>query len=988
MMKRRGETDNHIGMTYRYPGSRPFNDTELDRRLFFGREAETKYIFHSILVENLFVLFARSGMGKTSLLNAGLMEWLRQKEFLPMVIRFNNREISPLDSVYSGIEEAVKQRNEQVAPEDRIDREPGEKDTPWQYFKTAVFWTADDKRLIPVLILDQFEEFFTMHSPEPRKAFIEQLADLVRGRVPRALRKTFKSDPQFHFPYSETPPRVKVIISMREDFLGHLEELTHEIPNILQNRFRLLPLKCQQAREAIIRPARLSADEYIRAKGFSYADETVDEMLDFLSERRLGGKIVGTDEVEPFQLQLLCRYIEETVSKKVESEGAGGVVQKSDLGGKSGMRKVLQGFYERGMWALGSVWVQGKVRKLCEKGLIDNRSRLSLEEGYIRRKYNVSKAVLSQLVDGRLLRSEPRVGSVYYELSHDTLVEPILQSQQERKRKRNRFRIPVLVFVFVIIAAVLFNQISKNMQISALYEDAGRLKQVGKYGEAIKKYEQVLEIDESRVLPYREIGEMIEYTGEYARGIETYKKALSNRIKIDTDIIYYRLGRLYEADGEPEEAVTWYEKLKDMESASIGGHEPHIYIGDIYSKLKRGELAEREYLLALEKSEGTSVEAYKGLALLNVGRGRYHEAFDQFNSAVAVCPECAYIYREIAEEMQGFGLSGQSAELYAIASGVDIDDPGYYEELGDDCYRLKRFDLAIKNYEKAKKSGRLKSPTYGQLLRAYIYDEQFDRAIDVFIEILKESTEHVYIYKDLAGAMKRRRLDDKVEELHRRLSEVKFTDAGSYEKLGDALASIKENERAIESYNSAIELDALNESAYLKVGRVLEAEEKYDEAAQNYKTARRRNPTNPSTKIQLARIELIRGNFSKAFVLADELLGESALSPGDELSIRFIRIASSDFQVNRYETYAEDLEKIIEQLKSAQTSQYYYRSKYMRKSSRYEAVKKIVVGNNRLRTREKLFLLHLISIIGNPSGKKLIEFEKKYIEPGVTSSLK
>ncbi len=284
-MKRRDEADSHIGMTYRYPGSRPFNDTELDRRLFFGREAETKYIFHSILVENLFVLFARSGMGKTSLLNAGLMERLRQKEFLPLVIRFNNRETSPLDSVYSGIEEAVRQRNEQVAPLDRIDREPGEQDTLWQYFKTAVFWTADDKRLIPVLILDQFEEFFIMHSPAPRKAFIEQLADLVRGRVPGALRKAFKSDPH-NFPYSETPPRVKVIISMREDFLGNLDELTHEIPNILQNRFRLLPLKCQQAREAIINPARLSADEYVRARGFSYADETVDEMLDFLSERR------------------------------------------------------------------------------------------------------------------------------------------------------------------------------------------------------------------------------------------------------------------------------------------------------------------------------------------------------------------------------------------------------------------------------------------------------------------------------------------------------------------------------------------------------------------------------------------------------------------------------------------------------------------------------------------------------------------------------
>jgi tetratricopeptide (TPR) repeat protein len=980
MMTRRHETKSNISMTYRYPGSRPFSDTELDRRLFFGREAETQYMFHSILVENLFVLFARSGMGKTSLLNAGLMGRLRQKEFLPMVIRFNNREITPLDSVFSGIEEAVKQRNEQVHPQDRIDREPGEKDTLWQYFKTTAFWTADDKRLMPVLILDQFEEFFTLHPMAHRKAFIEQLADLVRGRVPKALRKTFKSDPQFHFPYSETAPRVKVIISMREDFLGDLEELTHEIPNILQNRFRLLPLKCQQAREAIIRPARLSEDEYVRAKGFSYADETVDEMLEFLSERRERGEIVRTDEVEPFQLQLLCRHIEETVIKKVEREGNGKVVRKSDLGGKTGMRKVLQGFYERRMWALGSVWKQKRVRKLCEKGLIDNRSRLSLEQGYIRRKYNVSKAVLSQLVDGRLLRSEPRVGSVYYELSHDTLVEPILQSQQERKRQRNLLRIPILVLAFVIIAFIIYNQISKNMQISALYEDAGRLKQVGKYEDAVKKYEQVLEIDKSRVLPYREIGEMIEYTEEYEKGIDTYKKALSNKIKIDTDIIYYRLGKLHESGGKPEEAISWYERLKDMESTSIGPDEPYIYIGNIYSKMGKAGLAEREYLLALDKSSGEGVEAYKGLAILYVGQRRYHEAFEQFNNAVTVCPECAYIYREIAEKMQELGLSGQIAQLYAIASGVDIDDPGYYEELGDDCYRLKRFDLAIKNYEEALKSRKLKSPTYRLLLRAYIYDERFDKAIDAFITILKESTEHVYIYKDLAGAMKRKRLDDKLEELHRRLSEVVFQDAVSYEKLGDALFSIKENERAIEYYKSALKLDPLAESASLKLGRVLEEEKKYDEAAQNYRTASRRNPTDISSKTQLARIELIRENFSKAFTLANGLLEEPVLSSDDELSMRFVRVTSSVFQGNRYETYANDLEKIIARLTDAQKSQYYYRSKYTRQNLSYKAIKTFIFKSNRLGTEEKGFLLRLISIIENPYSKGLMEFEKKYIK--------
>jgi hypothetical protein len=37
---------------YRYPGSRPFSDNRHDRKLFFGREEEIQYLYHSILAKN------------------------------------------------------------------------------------------------------------------------------------------------------------------------------------------------------------------------------------------------------------------------------------------------------------------------------------------------------------------------------------------------------------------------------------------------------------------------------------------------------------------------------------------------------------------------------------------------------------------------------------------------------------------------------------------------------------------------------------------------------------------------------------------------------------------------------------------------------------------------------------------------------------------------------------------------------------------------
>ena len=58
----------------RYPGSQPFEDRSLDRKLFKGRETERKKLLHLILSERFVVLYSKSGVGKTSLLNAGVFK--------------------------------------------------------------------------------------------------------------------------------------------------------------------------------------------------------------------------------------------------------------------------------------------------------------------------------------------------------------------------------------------------------------------------------------------------------------------------------------------------------------------------------------------------------------------------------------------------------------------------------------------------------------------------------------------------------------------------------------------------------------------------------------------------------------------------------------------------------------------------------------------------------------------------------------------------
>src|SRR5262245_8403588 len=123
------------GTRTRYPGAQPFADDDLSRKLFRGRERETTSLTHQILAHRLVVVFARSGVGKTSLLNAGIAENLRAEGLLPLMVRVNDTALGPLQSVYIGIETAgARQQVEYIS---------GDKETLWHFFKTAEFWRQD-----------------------------------------------------------------------------------------------------------------------------------------------------------------------------------------------------------------------------------------------------------------------------------------------------------------------------------------------------------------------------------------------------------------------------------------------------------------------------------------------------------------------------------------------------------------------------------------------------------------------------------------------------------------------------------------------------------------------------------------------------------------------------------------------------------------------------------------------------------------------------
>jgi hypothetical protein len=418
------------GGVSRYPGVQPFGDGEMDRRLFRGRDREKYELLQLVMAERLVLVFARSGIGKTSLLNAGLLEPLRGEGYFPLAVRIGASTGSPLDSVYEGIRTAL----DAAGARGEIEYEPSQavwnSASLWHFFKMLEIWRGD-RLLSPVLLIDQFEELFTLHDPAPRKAFIDELADLVRGTRPRRPLDGTGAK------LSDTPPEVKVVLALREDFYANLEELRDRIPSIYKAPFRVKPLSREQARRAIVEPAALQ-DAAFATPAFAWADDALELVLDFLSEQQLGGgrTRVGK-EVEPFQLQLICGHVEDKVRRDRLA-----TLTAADLGGADALKSILSSFYEESLRKVCDRFpddprLRERLERLCEYGFITAKGRRLLrEESTIKQDDGVPPEVLQELVQHRVLRKEPRVGDNYYELTHDTLIEPIQLSRQAREARK------------------------------------------------------------------------------------------------------------------------------------------------------------------------------------------------------------------------------------------------------------------------------------------------------------------------------------------------------------------------------------------------------------------------------------------------------------------------------------------------------------------------------------------------------------------------
>lgn len=279
----------------RYPGIRAFETQECD--LFFGRHAEIQKLYAQVKAQSLVVLFAKSGIGKSSLINAGLIPLLEKQYFNVVKIRLQDTSIAPITMVKNALEPLVDYNLLSAYKKNSTD----ELDL-WEYAKAS---EKNDEYLL--LVFDQFEEFFEHNKAEQLKLTIE-LADLINNRLPNRIQESLRSTPfaqrTAEFLQWHSPVRVKVLIAIRSDRMSQLDDMSNEIPGILHQRFHLRALNQEQAQSAVTEPALLEGPAFL-TPSFKYASGTLQKILGFLSNSK--------GEIESFQLQLVCHHIEQEI---------------------------------------------------------------------------------------------------------------------------------------------------------------------------------------------------------------------------------------------------------------------------------------------------------------------------------------------------------------------------------------------------------------------------------------------------------------------------------------------------------------------------------------------------------------------------------------------------------------------------------------------------------------------------------------------------
>ena len=137
-----------------------------DRNIFFGREKEIEEIFRMLYSGKLILVYGRSGTGKSSIVNCGLLSRIPREDIFSINIRCGRKAHG---NFMSGIKKFSGNGSG-----DAIE------------ILEDIFFEQSK----PItLIFDQFEEIFVLSNKKERQKLVADLSEILKSRLKSLLRR-------------------------------------------------------------------------------------------------------------------------------------------------------------------------------------------------------------------------------------------------------------------------------------------------------------------------------------------------------------------------------------------------------------------------------------------------------------------------------------------------------------------------------------------------------------------------------------------------------------------------------------------------------------------------------------------------------------------------------------------------------------------------------------------------------------------------------
>src|SRR6185437_4006927 len=373
-----------------------------DKDIFFGRDEEIEALYEMVFQTPLLLIYGASGTGKTSLIQCGLSGKFKSYDWLPLTIRRGN-------DINASLEKQLTDAGEnEVDDDDVVAKDPSKKLTGLLRLIKGVYL----RNFRPIyLIFDQFEELYVLGNKAEQSQFIEAVKEILKAEQP-----------------------VKMIFSIREEYLGYLYDFEKEVPQLLRKKLRIEPMTLDKVTDV------MKGINNYRFSNVKIKEDELEEITEEIFERIRGKKNTLMIQLPYLQVFLDKIYIETTHD---ESREADALITMDVLKRIGDIGDVLRNFLEEQVQTISgklslnngnvtpeAIWkilspfctLEGTKEPISKKELADRLPGVDTK---------LIDGAVEEFVNSRILNYSENEN--LYELAHDSLALRIAEKRSDEQ---------------------------------------------------------------------------------------------------------------------------------------------------------------------------------------------------------------------------------------------------------------------------------------------------------------------------------------------------------------------------------------------------------------------------------------------------------------------------------------------------------------------------------------------------------------------------